>query len=273
MKALLFALLAGAASAQLPDVHEIMSRVAANQARTQDARREFLYHQKQNVRLRRPDGKLVREEFREYNVMPTVRGDNRELIALQGRYAANGDYVVYEKDHQEGEGIGDGIDSGLVEGFSEGLMNQPNSRDGIANDLFPLTYHQQLKYEFRLMGAETYHGRRVFRIAFTPKKGHDWKGEALVDAAESQPVFVTTKMAHGVPLPVKTLLGTDVRGLGFSVSYQKFADGVWFPVSYGGEFNLHVLFFYKRTISISMTNTDFERVDVTSQVRYSSDKP
>ena len=70
---------------------------------------------------------------------------------------------------------------------------------------------------------------------------------------------------------MKTLLGTDVKGLGFSVAYQKFADGVWFPVSYGGEFELRVLFFYKRTISVSMTNTDFRRVDVNSQVSYASE--
>jgi len=74
-------------------------------------------------------------------------------------------------------------------------------------------------------------------------------------------------LAHGVPLPVKTLLGTDVRGLGFSVAYQKFADGVWFPMSYGGEFELHVLFAYKRTIWISLVNSNFEHVDVRSQVR------
>jgi hypothetical protein len=271
MKVLLIALLAGAAQAQLPDIHEIMSRVAANQARTEDARREFVYQQKQNVRLRRPNGKLVREEFREYNVTPTPRGNNRRLVALQGRYESKGDYVAYEKRNEEGDGVSEGIDSGLVEGFSEDLMSESGSRDGIANNLFPLTYHQQLKYDFRLLGVETYRGRRVYRVAFTPRRQSDWKGEALIDAEEAQPVFVTTKLAHGVPLPVKTLLGTDVKGLGFSVSYQRFADGVWFPVSYGGEFQLHVLFFYKRTISVSMTNTDFQRVDVNSLVRYSAD--
>jgi len=272
MKLLLIALCVGAAAqGQVPGVHEIMSRVAANQARTEDARREFVYQQKQNVRLRRPDGKLVREEYREYNVTPTLRGNDRRLIALQGRYESKGDYVVYEKSLQERRGMASGIDSGLVEGFSEDLMSEPGSRDGISNDLFPFTYHQQLKYNFRLMGVETYRDRRVYRVAFTPRVHSEWKGEALIDAEESQPVFVSTKLAHGVPVPVKMLLGTDVKGLGFSVSYQRFADGVWFPVSYGGEFQLHVLFFYKRTISISMTNTDFQRVDVASQVRYSSE--
>lgn len=264
---LLLALVSGCAPAQLPDVHEIMQRVAWNQAKTEDAREQFLYHQKQSVRLHRAGGKLVREEYREYNVTPTSRGVQRELVAVQGRYAAKGEYVVYEKVPE----VNEGIDASLVEAFSNDLLNPRSSRDGIGSDLFPLTYHQQLKYEFRLLGVETYRGRRVFRIAFDPRQHSDWKGEALVDAEEYQPVFVSTKMAHPVPLAVKTLLGTDVKGLGFSVSYRKFTDGVWFPVSYGGEFDLHVLFFYKRSISISLTNTDFEHVDVKSQVRYSSE--
>lgn len=267
MKALLLILLGGGAYAQLPDVHDIMRRVAFNQAKTVDAREQFLYHQRQNARLRQTNGKLMREEFREYDVAPTLRGINRTLIGLQGRYWKNGDYVVYDERQRDS----DGIDAALVEAFVEEFHDERKSRDGIDNDLFPLTYHQQLKYEFRLTGREMNRGRSVYRVAFIPKDRYDWKGEALIDAEESQPVFVTTKMAHGVPLPVKALLGTDVKGLGFSVSYQKFADGVWFPVSYGGEFELHILFVYKRSISIALTNTDFRRVDVSSQVSYSAE--
>jgi hypothetical protein len=266
MKALLLLVVTGCAGAQPPDVHDIMRRVAYNQAKTEDAREQFLYHQKQNVRLRRANGKLVREEFREYNVAPTVRGVHRTLIAVQGRYAKDGDYVVYDQRHDP-----DGLDAAIVEGFSDEFHDENKSRDGIDNDLFPLTYHQQLKYEFRLVGKETYRGRAVYRVAFNPKERYGWKGEGLIDAEEYQPVFVTTKMAHGVPLPVKTLLGSDVKGLGFSVAYQKFADGAWFPVSYGGEFELKILFLYKRTISISLANSDFRRVDVSSQVSYSSE--
>jgi len=266
MKALLLALITSCAAAQLPDVHEILSRVAWNQAKTEDARHEFLYHQMQTVRLRRADGKLAREEFREYNIAPKPRGVERQLIAVQGRFAVHGDYVVYDEVPKQNVGI----DAGLVDGFLEDLNND-HSRDGISNDLFPLTYHQQLKYTFQLIGAEMHRGRRVYRIRFKPYDPFGWKGEALIDAEEYQPVFVSTSLGRGIPLAVKTLLGTDVKGLGFSVSYQKFADGVWFPVSYGGEFELRVLFFYKRTISVSLTNTDFERVDVTSAVRYSSE--
>lgn len=267
MEFLLSILLAGGAFAQLPDVHDIMRRVAFNQAKTVDARQEFLYHQKQNVRLRRTNGKLAREEFREYDVAPTPRGVQRTLVALQGRYAKDGDYVVYDERQHDA----DSIDAGLAEAFTEEFHDERQSRDGIDNDLFPLTYHQQLKYDFRLAGQEMYRGRSVYRITFVPKDRYGWKGEALIDAEEYQPVFVSTTLAHGVPLPVKALLGTDVKGLGFSVSYQRFADGVWFPVSYGGEFELHILFLYKRTISIALTNTAFRRVDVTSQVSYSAE--
>ena len=267
MKALLLFVFAACAGAQLSDVHDIMRRVAFNQARTEDAREQFLYHQKQNVRVRHTNGKVAREEFREYDVTPTFHGVHRTLVALQGRYAKDGDYVVYDERQQKA----DGIDAALVEAFVEEFHDENKSRDGIDNDLFPLTYHQQLKYEFRLAGKETYRGRQVYRVAFNPKERYGWKGEALIDAEEYQPVFVTTKMAHGVPLPIKALFGTDAKGVGFSVAYQRFAEGAWFPVSYGGEFELHILYFYRRTISISLTNFNFQRVDVKSQVSYSSE--
>ncbi len=95
-----------------------------------------------------------------------------------------------------------------------------------------------------------------------------WKGEALIDAAEFQPVQVNTRMAAKVPLAVKTLLGTNIGGLGFSLTYQRIAEGVWFPVSYGGEFKFRGLFFYERSVTISMKNADFKKTDVTSNVAY-----
>ena len=75
-------------------------------------------------------------------------------------------------------------------------------------------------------------------------------------------------LALKIPGAVKVLLGTDIKGLGFSVTYQKFEDGVWFPVSYGGEFEVRAVFFYKRTISVNVTNTEFHRTNVKSNVTY-----
>jgi hypothetical protein len=71
---------------------------------------------------------------------------------------------------------------------------------------------------------------------------------------------------------VRTLLGTDVKGLGFSVAYDKFGEGLWFPVSYGGEFQIRALFVYKRTISISLANSNFRRTDVKSTVAFAPDE-
>jgi len=90
----------------------------------------------------------------------------------------------------------------------------------------------------------------------------------LVDSHEYQPVLVTTWLAKGIPMAVQILLGTNMTQLGFKVAYQKFEDGLWFPVTYGGEFKLRAVFFYKRTISLSVMNSGFQRSDVTSTVSF-----
>jgi hypothetical protein len=43
---------------------------------------------------------------------------------------------------------------------------------------------------------------------------------------------------------------------------------VWFPVTYGGEFEVRAVFFYKRNISVDLVNKNFRRVDVKSNVAF-----
>ena len=54
---------------------------------------------------------------------------------------------------------------------------------------------------------------------------------------------------------------------GFKVSYQKFDEGLWFPVTCGGEFKLKALFLYSRRAGLSLQNSDFQHV-VYSKVNY-----
>src|SRR5205807_8226732 len=118
------------------------------------------------------------------------------------------------------------IDGNLIDDMSRDMTDDHNSRDGIATDLFPLTYHQQLKYDFRLVRSEIYQGRQVYRVAFEPAKhehnegGAVWKGDALIDAEEYQPVLITSKFALNIPAAVKILLGTNIKGLGFTLTYK-----------------------------------------------------
>ena len=60
-----------------------------------------------------------------------------------------------------------------------------------------------------------------------------WKGDIWVDAAELQPVRIQTDLNFKISLAVRFFLGTNIRRLGFSVSYIRVAEGVWFPASYG----------------------------------------
>jgi hypothetical protein len=253
-----------------------MVRVAVNQETARDARANYVYRQEQTIRMRRPGGKVAREQHAEYVVTPGKAGADKKLEKFEGKYAYRGNYVTYDKPGYIYRDLD--IDGDLIRDMADDMMNDKKSRDGIGHDLFPLTGKEQKKYDFRLVGQEEYRGRPVYRVAFQPKRAPTlddddemWKGEALIDAEEYQPVTVETSMAQKIPGWVKVVFGTDIKGLGFSLTYQKFADGVWFPVSYGGEFAVRGLFFYRRNISVAMTNSDFRKTDVKSTLVYATD--
>ena len=270
-------LAAQTASEEVPRIETIMSRVARNQAKTLDARTGYVYNQSQLLRMIRGNHKIAREERREYVVTPKDRGVTKTLAHFEGKYERRGDYVAYDRPGYHYKDLD--LDGELLDEMSREMTNDHKSRDGFGHDLFPLTYHQQLRYAFKLEATGTYEGRKIYRVSFQPHgkanwddNGAAWKGEALIDAAEFQPVQVTTRLAWKVPLAVKTLLGTNITGLGFTLTYARISDGVWFPVSYGGEFQFRGLFFYERTCTISVKNTDFKRTDVNSTVAYASEK-
>ena len=161
----------------------------------------------------------------------------------------------------------DGIDRDLVEDMRSSLTND-DSKDGLAADLFPLTSKSQSDYLFHLIGRERMNGRDVFHVEFRPKDKDDygWKGDAYIDATAYQPVVVSTSMARKIPFGVRTLLGTNLPGLGFTVVYAPQPDGAWFPVSFGTEFKIHVLFFFNREIVIDAHNSNFEKTHVSSKI-------
>jgi len=258
---------------------EIMAKVAENQGRAEAARAGFVYRQNVLVRLLRTDGKLSREEDREYSVTPEPDGVKREMVHFAGKYGVGGKVVAIS---EPGEKYKDtDIDADLAKSLADDFGNDKESRDGINEDLFPLTAKKQKNYVFTLAGRETWHDRPVFRITFEPREkprqmseedgGTPWAGEVLVDKSDLTPVMVTTHLAKGIPLVVKTLLGTNIQQLGFKVTYGKFDDNLWFPVNYSGEMKVRVLFLYARTISLCLVNSGFQRADVKSTIAF--DKP
>lgn len=266
---LLISLAASPALAEEPTVDQIMSRVAANQARAQEMRRAFIYNQKVLARFHRTNGKLTREEKSEFLVTPTPGGIDKKLTHFEGKVDRNGKFVAYDQPGKEFKDLD--IDGDLMRDMVKDMTADKESKDGLAHDMFPLTAKEQDKYIYTLDGKDVYHGRPIYRIGFRPKphtEDADWKGEALIDAAECQPVMVSTSFATHIPMAVKVLLGTDIKGLGFTVTYEKFDDGLWFPVSYGGEFHIRAVFFYARNMSINMVNSGFTRAKVSSKIAY-----
>ncbi len=249
---------------------EIMRKVAWNQNRAQTMREAFRYQQSVLIRFHKGK-KLWREESYEYGVTPSARGTEKERTNFLGKYVYKGELANYY-DPEWRAGTVD-IDGDLITDLAADLTGDEDAKDGIARDLFPLTLQRQKHLLFELAGRETYRGRAVCRILFEPEKkkwdnGIPWEGEALIDVEKLQPVVVTTRLAKNIPFAVRTLLGTNIEQLGFKVTYEEFEDDLWFPVTYGGEFTIRAVFFYKRDISLSLRNTGFERSEVTSEVTY-----
>ena len=277
----LTALFAGCALAQTPDIHEIMARVAESQARSLAARRNYVYDQDELLRMNRGGGKLAREEKLRYTVLPAEHGVRKTLIECEGKYQTGGKVFAFSEPSYHYKNLD--LDAAIMAGM-EGSTGEEKSLDGISRDYFPLTAAEQAQYNFYLEGTETVRGRMAYRVRFEPRRrqhihadtedtaddddGVPWKGVALIDAEEYQPIRVTTDLAWKIPRAVKILLGTNITGLGFAISYDRMADGVWFPVSFGGEFEVRGLFLYKRTISVSLANKNFRRVDIHSTLEY-----
>lgn len=257
------------ADSQKLTADDIMARVAANQDRAEKLRSQYVYKQHIHVISRKTNGKLMREETTDFDVVPQPQGSQRQLKQIAGKYLSKGKYLTYSSEPAPER---DGLDGDLVHDFREDLTNDNKSRDGMGKDLFPLTTAQQAHYQFRLLGEQTANARQVYRVAFSPKDKSDidWAGEALIDKEDFQPVNVYTKLSRKLPFVVRTMLGTDLPGIGFNVTYKRLPDGVWFPVTFGTEFRLRAVFFINRDLSISMLNSGFEHTHVDSKIEYSA---
>jgi hypothetical protein len=256
---------------------DIMARVAANQDRSETLRKEYVYKQHIHIATHKPKSRMMREETADYDVMPLPDGTKKQLKLLTGRYWNKGKYFDFQGEAGPAAGSTDvdlihnlrnhepvpeagRTDAALIQNLRNNLLND-ESKDGLARDLFPLTSEEQKNYEFKLLGQEVEAGRNVYHIAFAPKDEDEptWAGEAFIDAAEFQPIRVFTKMSVRLPLLVRKMW-FDLPGFGFNVVYQRQEDGVWFPSSFGTEFQMQFgpMFFSNRDISISLKNSGFE---------------
>ena len=150
--------------AQTPSASEIMAKVAENQSRAEAARSGYVYHQSLLVRMKRTNGKLAREEDREYVVTPGPAGTKREMVKFSGKYGIGNKEMPIAKPGEQYKGMD--VDAGIVEGLADHFGNSSKSRDGISRDMFPLTARKQRRYAFTLEGKETYREREVYRVTF-----------------------------------------------------------------------------------------------------------
>jgi hypothetical protein len=259
-----------------PRAEEIMARVAGNQDRSEELRKDYVYKQRIRIVTHKPKGRVMREETADYEVVALPDSTTKQLKLVTGRYWEKGKYVEFQGEMPHSnpdvdlihnlrnhEPVPDSArsDVDLIHNLRNDLLND-KSKDGLARDLFPLTSEEQRSYQFKFLGQEIESGRNVYHIAFAPKDTEEptWAGEAFIDAEEFEPVRVFTKMSRRIPLVARTMW-FDLPGFGFDVVYERHEDGVWFPSSFGTEFQMQFgpLFFFNRDISISLENSGFQR--------------
>jgi hypothetical protein len=262
------------------DAATIMAKVAANVEAASDARKQFVYRQTIRATM---VGNGIRKENRQYLVVPSPTKTEKTLLAFHSEYRKGKQTSIYEDpvaNHRPNV-----LDAELIQDLTDDLVDAKNSRDGIPRGLFPLRSAALPGYSFTMKGESEREGRRVYQIAFEPAAKNDvcvhigkdedddcdtepWAGEVWIDAAELQPVRIDTHLAPKVPWADRTFLGTNLKQLGFAITYKRVAEGVWFPATYGTEFQIDVLFFYRRTITLNLESSGFQKTDATSTIQY-----
>lgn len=254
---------------------EIVCRVAAHQDTARDARADFRYKQEIRLRALRGNGTLSREEFCVFNVSPKKDSVDKKLLHFEGRYLHKDGASFYSV---PGEAIPNrlvDIDANVLPALREGLMNERYSRDGLAKTVFPLSTAEMPKYEFSFQGEQLYRNRQVHRITFRPRKDFEgfeesntvWAGQVLVEKSDLQPLLIATAIAKDLPFFVRTVAGTEIHQLAFTVNYAQVDHDVYFPMNYIAECQLKAAFVYKRAFTVSMENSDYQRVEGPSAVR------
>lgn len=261
------------------DAAAIMAKVAAKVEGATEARRQYVYRQQVRSSLVRANGKVSRKEKREYSVIPGEKDTEKTLVSFAGEYRKGREMIPYSEPGYKYKDVD--IDGELIAELTNDLVNEKGSRDGIPSSLFPLRTGDLRRYIFTFKGEGEHRGRRIYKIGFDPAKkemcvqiGGDhegdcdsaWKGEAWIDAAELQPVRIQTDLAFAIPWGVRVFLGTNLRQTGFSVTYRRVAENVWFPETYGTEFRFDVLWAYKRTVALSLESDGFRKTDAASTI-------
>jgi hypothetical protein len=251
-----------------PMAEDIMCRVAENQERAEAARTAYVYDMNVFVRLKRANGKLAREESRDYVVAPGAKGSARKLVKLEGKILDGKKQTAYTDAGYKTKDMD--IDGAITDSFARELLWKKDSGGPIVS-WFPLTNQRMKHYSFVYEGEERYRDYDVYKVSYSgdDEDSECWKGEALIERHEFQPVLVTSAWTCKIPTAVKFVLGTNIQELGAKITYQRFGKDVWFPVSAGGEMKLRVLFMYARTIAFSARNAGFRKADVTTSIAYS----
>ena len=154
-----------------------MRRVSENVDRAQAARLAWHMARTSSYASRGANGKLAREESRQYTVAPTEKCAQRKLVKVEGTILDGKNEVAYNEAGYRRKDAD--IDGGLVDMFGREIIWRRDSIGGIVYLGSFVNRSNLEKYVFKLEGKERYHDYDVYRVAFAGKDS--WEGEALIE--------------------------------------------------------------------------------------------
>lgn len=78
-----------------PSAEDVLRAIRHQQEQGQAQRKRWIFDQQILVRLLRGKGQLAREEVRRYRVRPTEKGQERDILSLEGKVAIKGKIYPY----------------------------------------------------------------------------------------------------------------------------------------------------------------------------------
>ena len=243
-----------------------MAKVAANQDRSEQARKQYVYRQHIHVVTRKTNGKLMREETTDYQMVPQADKTHRQLEKLTGKYWDKHKYIEFSGEPcprhgqprcRPGQGHARRPDRTEVE---RRIRAEPVSVfDEEAARLHASSWLVVRRSKDTMPTASAL--RRPTRAEY------DWAGEAYIDAADFEPIYVYTKLSRKLPFAVQNACWAPTFRASDTACVTKSSRAeCGFRRLTAPSLRLHVLFFLNREMMVSLDNKDFQQTHVETKI-------
>lgn len=246
-----------------PDPAALIKTVAENQKQIEAARKDYIFHRKDEEPEFDSQGHVKSTQVKEYEVYFIGPWEIDRLLSKNGKPLTEGERKKQDEEVRKREARA-----------RERIAKRESGEDPGKNTITLAKF--LMADRFFNLHRDTYQGREVYAMDFAPRPG--FQPHSLVDKvlkALGGTLWIDEKAKQGVRLDARFLEGVKV-GAGLLASVQKGGnvvleqrfvnDEVWMPSSVEVHLDGHVLFLHK-SINVISTYSDYRKFRVDSKIR------